>query len=72
MTQGTKTNERPKLKKQRLTGLFRRSNKYGEFYTGTLGDGQAIIVHPPFEKKEGGPDLVLSALVPDDGTDTQK
>jgi hypothetical protein len=56
----------PKMKKRRLTGLFKRESQYGVFYSGKLDDGRQVLVHPPFEKKEDGPDLVLSVLVPDE------
>jgi hypothetical protein len=57
---------KPKLKRQRLTGLFRRENKFGTYWTGRLEDGRQVVVHDPFERKENGPDLVLSLLVPDE------
>jgi hypothetical protein len=59
------TNTKSKLKRERLTGLFRKENDYGVFWTGKLKDGRIVMVHPPFEPKEGGPDLVLSVLVDD-------
>lgn len=62
MTEGSK--DYPKKKNQRITGLFRREGKYGEFYTGTGDDGTEYVVNiNGFKEKESQPDLILSKRV---------
>lgn len=57
------SDDKKKMKKERLTGLFVRTNDFGTYYTGKLADGTVVIVHPPFEAKADGPAMVLSKLV---------
>lgn len=37
--------------KKKLTGLWRKENEYGEYFTGTI-DGQVVILSPN-KKREG-------------------
>ncbi len=63
--------EKKKMRRERITGLWRKENQYGVYYTGKTADGTNVILHEPHPdavkraKDEGKepPAFVLSQLV---------